>query len=75
MTQNVTFQFHKDLGRHGTPNLCETEMLHCLSFDERGHQPNAITYAVLGTEGDGTTGPVGFFPALEDFVGEGGTLE
>jgi cellobiose phosphorylase len=46
-----------------------------LSFDERGHQPNAITYAVLGTEGDGTTGPVGFFPALEDFVGEGGTLD
>ncbi len=45
-----------------------------LSFDERGHQPNAVTYAVLGVEGEATA-PLGFFPALEDFVGEGGTLD
>ena len=45
-----------------------------LSFDERGHQPNAVTYAVLGAEGDGTP-PVGFFPTVEDFVGEGGALD
>jgi cellobiose phosphorylase len=45
-----------------------------LSFDERGHHPNATTYAVLGAEDD-CTAPVGFFPALEDFVGEGGTLD
>jgi cellobiose phosphorylase len=45
-----------------------------LTFDERGHQPNATTYAVLGAEGDGRP-PVGFFPVLEDFVGEGGTLD
>lgn len=45
-----------------------------LSFDERGHHPNTTTYAVLGAEDD-CTAPVGFFPALEDFVGEGGTLD
>lgn len=45
-----------------------------LSFDERGHQPNATTYAVLGSEGNGRA-PVAFFPTLADFVGEGGTLD
>jgi cellobiose phosphorylase len=45
-----------------------------LSFDERGHQSNTITYTVLGVEGDGTA-PTGFFPVLEDFVGEGGTFD
>lgn len=45
-----------------------------LSFDERGHQPNHLTYAILGVEGDGTA-PVGFFPVLEDFIGEGGTFD
>jgi cellobiose phosphorylase len=45
-----------------------------LSFDERGHQPNKLTYAVLGVEGGGTS-PSGFFPILEDFIGEGGNLD
>jgi cellobiose phosphorylase len=45
-----------------------------LSFDERGHHPNAITYAVLGVEGDGTA-PDGFYPVIEKFIGEGGTLD
>ncbi|MEZ4770278.1 MAG: cellobiose phosphorylase [Caldilineales bacterium] len=45
-----------------------------LSFDERGHQPNHVTYAVLGADQDGDA-PVGFFPAVEDFIGEGGTLD
>ncbi len=45
-----------------------------LAFDERGHQPNDITYAVLGAEGDGTP-PGSFFPVIEDFIGEGGNLE
>ncbi len=45
-----------------------------LSFDERGHTPNTTTYAVLGAEADGAA-PVAFFPAMEDFVGEGGTLD
>ncbi len=45
-----------------------------LSFDERGHQPNELTYAVLGVEEDGTP-PQGFFPIVEDFIGEGGSLD
>ncbi len=45
-----------------------------LSFDERGHQPNKLTYAVLGVEGEGTS-PSGFFPVLENFIGEGGSLD
>lgn len=51
-----------------------------LSFDERGHTVNTLTYAVLGVEaGAGstarTTPPVGFYPVLEDFIGEGGSLD
>ena len=45
-----------------------------LSFDERGHTRNTVTYAVLGAEANGAA-PVAFFPAVEDFVGEGGTLD
>ncbi len=45
-----------------------------LTFDERGHHPNKTTYAVLGV-GANKTPPVGFFPLVEDFIGEGGTLD
>lgn len=45
-----------------------------LSFDERGHRPNTVSYLVLGAEEDGTA-PVAFYPCLEDFVGESGTLD
>ncbi|HOT90987.1 MAG TPA: cellobiose phosphorylase [Anaerolineae bacterium] len=45
-----------------------------LSFDERGHQPNTVTYGVLGAEDNGDA-PVCFYPVVEDFIGEGGTLE
>lgn len=45
-----------------------------LSFDERGHRLNTVTYGVLGAEDDGTP-PTGFFPTVEGFVGEGGCLE
>jgi cellobiose phosphorylase len=45
-----------------------------LSFDERGHTLNQVTYAVLGLEADGTA-PVGFFADVESFIGEGGTLD
>jgi cellobiose phosphorylase len=45
-----------------------------LSFDERGHHPNRITYAVLGAEADGVP-PRGFFPLVDDFIGEGGSLD
>ncbi len=45
-----------------------------LSFDERGHRRNTVTYAVLGVEEDGTA-PVAFYPCVEDFIGEGGSLD
>ncbi len=43
-----------------------------LSFDERGHQVNTLTYFVTGLTGNGEK-PVGFCPVVEDFVGEGGS--
>ncbi len=45
-----------------------------LSFDERGHRRNLVSYAVLGAEEDGRA-PVAFYPCIEDFIGEGGTLD
>jgi cellobiose phosphorylase len=45
-----------------------------LVFDERGHRPNTMAYAVLGAEGNGTP-PVAFFPTLETFAGPGGSLD
>ena len=45
-----------------------------LSFDERGHQKNQMTYYVCGMEEDGTA-PVGFMPVVEDYIGEGGSFE
>ncbi len=45
-----------------------------LSFDERGHTENDTIYAVMGSGPDGSK-PVGFYPILQDFIGEGGTLD
>jgi cellobiose phosphorylase len=45
-----------------------------LSFDERGHRMNSVTYAVFGAEGDGAA-PVALLPTVEEFIGEGGTLD
>jgi cellobiose phosphorylase len=45
-----------------------------LSFDERGHLPNSVSYAVLGVAADGAA-PEAFCPVVEDFTGEGGTLD
>jgi cellobiose phosphorylase len=44
-----------------------------MSFDERGHKENDITYGVFA--GNKGVSPVCFFPVLEDFIGEGGNLE
>ncbi len=43
-----------------------------LSFDERGHQKNNLTYYVCGSAGDGSK-PVLFYPTTDMFIGEGGT--
>lgn len=45
-----------------------------LSFDERGHKINSVIYSVQGAEGQGEA-PIGFFPVVEDFIGEGGSFE
>ena len=50
------------------------EVCPTLSFDERGHQPNLTSYAVLGVEADKIP-PQGFFPLVGDFIGEGGSLD
>lgn len=44
-----------------------------LTFDERGHKKNRVQYYVMGAEADGTK-PVGFYPTVEEFIGEGGSL-
>lgn len=41
-----------------------------LTFDERGHKKNKLQYFVLGAEK-----PIGFYPVIEDFIGEGGSLQ
>lgn len=43
-----------------------------LSFDERGHQKNTLTYFVCGVTGDGQA-PREFYPSVDSFLGEGGT--
>lgn len=45
-----------------------------LSFDERGHKINNIMYSVQGVEDNGNA-PIGFFPEVEGYIGEGGNLE
>ncbi|MBQ8592617.1 MAG: cellobiose phosphorylase [Lachnospiraceae bacterium] len=45
-----------------------------LSFDERGHQRNFVTYYVCAMDQNGAA-PVGFMPIVEDFIGEGGSFE
>ena len=44
-----------------------------LSFDERGHRRNELTYFVCGVKGNGEK-PEDFYPVTDDFMGEGGTL-
>jgi len=45
-----------------------------LSFDERGHTLNTVTYGILGAEADGTP-PRDLDPLVEEFIGAGGCLE
>ncbi len=44
-----------------------------MSFDEKGHRENRRIYYVLGVFGDGSA-PAGFYPTVQEFVGEGGTF-
>lgn len=44
-----------------------------LSFDERGHQKNDLTYFVCAVTGKGEK-PQGFYPVVQDYIGEGGSF-
>ncbi|WP_207952178.1 GH36-type glycosyl hydrolase domain-containing protein [Paenibacillus turpanensis] len=50
------------------------EVQPALSFDERGHRVNHVTYSVLGAAGEGRP-PIGFIPIAEDYIGEGGSFD
>ena len=45
-----------------------------MTFDERGHRSNQLSYSVYGADEEGNL-PVGSFPRLLEFVGEGGCLD
>jgi cellobiose phosphorylase len=45
-----------------------------MTFDERGHHINHITYSVLGADGHGRA-PEYIVPTVEAFIGEGGSFE
>lgn len=44
-----------------------------MSFDEKGHRENRRIYYVCGATGNGGA-PAGFYPTVQEFAGEGGTL-
>lgn len=46
------------------------EVQPALSFDERGHKENKVTYGVVARDEEGNK-PLGSFPLVEDFIGEG----
>ena len=45
-----------------------------LSFDERGHQKNRMTFYVCGCDGKGNA-PEDFYPNVPEYMGEGGNFE
>lgn len=67
--RNVTSMLHRvETTNHGIV-LNPT-----LTFDERGHRKNTVVYGVFGAAGEGEE-PAGFYPCVEDFIGEGGSFE
>ena len=66
--KHVTSLLHRTLvtkwGLQVTPTL---------TFDERGHKKNTLTYYVYGSEKQGI-GPAAVCPRIMDFIGEGGSL-
>jgi len=45
-----------------------------LSFDEKGHKLNIIEYRITANDNEGNP-PVKFYPDVDSFVGEGGSLD
>lgn len=50
------------------------ELQPAMTFDERGHRLNETSYNVYAAEDNGAL-PVGAIPAVEEFIGEGGSFE
>ena len=44
-----------------------------MSFDEKGHRRNYLTYFVAGVSGNGAKS-LSFYPTVDAFIGEGGTF-
>ena len=66
--RNVTSMLHRiQTTEHGV------QVKPTMSFDEKGHRENRRIYYVLGVSGDGSA-PAGFYPTVQEFVGEGGTF-
>lgn len=66
--RHVTSLLHRTKTRD-----CGVEITPTLTFDERGHKKNRVTYYVYGA-GTGGALPTGTVPAVEDFIGEGGSF-
>lgn len=66
--RHVTSLLHRTV-----TNAFGVEITPTLTFDERGHKKNRMTYYVYGAEGTGKT-IAGTIPATEDFIGEGGSF-
>lgn len=54
-------------------NAWGVEVTPTLTFDERGHRKNTLSYFVYGADGEGR-GPEKCCPRTEDFIGEGGSF-
>lgn len=50
------------------------EVQPAMTFDERGHKVNHVSYNVYGVDDKGKV-PLGSFPMAEDFIGEGGSYD
>lgn len=66
--RNVTSMLHRILTMEEGIAVIPT-----LTFDERGHHRNRVAYGIFG-RGNGES-PVGYYPVVEEFIGEGGSFE
>lgn len=66
--RNVTSMLHRIHTRQYGVTVTPT-----MSFDEKGHRRNHLTYFAAGAEGSGEK-PVSFYPTVDSFIGEGGTF-
>ena len=67
--RHVTSLLHRIFVKEFGVVVCPT-----MSFDERGHQKNETAYYVAGMTEDGEA-PEAYYPTVEDYIGEGGSLE